>query len=99
MPYTAEDKKSAITRLRRIQGQALALEKAVEAGTPCSALLQQLSALRGATNRLMAEVLESNYELGTRLFEVIFVHMSMIKWMQRGLGTGLIMDLNRAKLG
>ena len=96
MPYTAEDKKSAITRLRRIQGQALALEKAVEAGTPCSALLQQLSALRGATNGLMAE---SNYELGTRLFEVIFVHMSMIKWMQRGLGTGLIMDLNRAKLG
>lgn len=60
MPYTAEEKKSAITRLRRIQGQALALEKAVELGTPCSALLQQLSALRGATNGLMAEVLESH---------------------------------------
>lgn len=60
MPYTLEEKKSAITRLRRIQGQALALEKAVEVGTPCSALLQQLSALRGATNGLMAEVLESH---------------------------------------
>ncbi len=60
MPYTVEEKKSAITRLRRIQGQALALEKAVEVGTPCSALLQQLSALRGATNGLMAEVLEGH---------------------------------------
>ncbi len=60
MPYTLEEKKSAITRLRRIQGQALALEKAVEMGTPCSALLQQLSALRGATNGLMAEVLEGH---------------------------------------
>ncbi len=60
MPYTIEEKKSAITRLRRIQGQALALEKAVEIGTPCSALLQQLSALRGATNGLMAEVLEGH---------------------------------------
>ena len=60
MPYSAAEKKSAITRLRRIQGQALALERAVEGGEPCSAILQQLSALRGATNGLMAEVLESH---------------------------------------
>ena len=60
MPHTAEDKQRAITRLRRIKGQAEALERAVEQGTDCGALLQQLSALRGATNGLMAELLESH---------------------------------------
>ncbi|NKW09339.1 metal/formaldehyde-sensitive transcriptional repressor [Ochrobactrum tritici] len=52
--------KRALTRLRRIRGQAEALERAVEAGTECAALLQQIAALRGAAN-LMAEVLESHF--------------------------------------
>jgi len=60
MPHSPEDKKRAIARLRRIKGQAEALERAVEAGTDCSALLQQIAALRGAANGLMAEVLESH---------------------------------------
>ena len=60
MPHTPEEKQRAITRLRRIRGQAEALERAVAGGTECGALLQQLSALRGATTGLMAEVLESH---------------------------------------
>ena len=60
MPHSPEDKKKAITRLRRIAGQAEALERAVESGTECGAVLQQLAALRGAVNGLMAEVLESH---------------------------------------
>ena len=60
MPYAPEDKKRAITRLRRIKGQTEALERAVEEGTDCSALLQQIAALRGAANGLMAEVLDSH---------------------------------------
>lgn len=60
MPHSPEEKKRVVTRLRRIQGQALALERAVNEGTECGALLQQLAALRGATNGLMAEVLESH---------------------------------------
>lgn len=60
MPHSPEDKKRALTRLRRIKGQAEALERAVEAGTECGALLQQIAALRGAANGLMAEVLESH---------------------------------------
>ncbi len=47
-------------RLRRIRGQAEALERAVESGTDCASLLQQIAALRGATNGLMAEVLDSH---------------------------------------
>ena len=60
MPHSPEEKKRVVTRLRRMQGQALALERAVNEGTECGALLQQLAALRGATNGLMAEVLESH---------------------------------------
>ncbi len=60
MPHTPEEKKRAITRLRRIRGQADALMLAVERGDACGSLLQQLSALRGAATGLMAEVLESH---------------------------------------
>ena len=58
MPHSPEDKRRAVTRLRRIRGQADALILAVERGEDCGALLQQLAALRGATTGLMAEVLE-----------------------------------------
>lgn len=60
MPHTPEEKKKAISRLRRIRGQAEALEKAIEAGTECGPVLQQLAALRGAVNGLVYEVLESH---------------------------------------
>lgn len=60
MPHTPEEKKKAITRLRRIRGQAEALERAVENETECGQLLQQLAALRGAVNGMIAEILESH---------------------------------------
>lgn len=60
MPHSPEEKKRAITRLRRIRGQAEALERAIEAGTDCAPLLQQIVAMRGAINGLMGEVMESH---------------------------------------
>ena len=60
MPYAAEEKKRALTRLKRIKGQALALEKAIAEGTDCGTLLQQIAALRGAANGLMGDVLDSH---------------------------------------
>jgi DNA-binding FrmR family transcriptional regulator len=60
MPHTPQEKKKAISRLRRIGGQAQALERAIEAGAECSAVLQQLAALRGAVNGLVYEVLEGH---------------------------------------
>ena len=60
MPHSIEDKKRAITRLRRIKGQAEALERAVADGVQCGPLLQQLAAIRGAINGLMADVLEGH---------------------------------------
>ncbi|WP_242112475.1 formaldehyde-responsive transcriptional repressor FrmR [Luteimonas aquatica] len=60
MPHSPQEKKRALTRLRRIRGQAEALERALEQGAECGAVLQQLAAIRGAVNGLMAEVLESH---------------------------------------
>ena len=60
MPHSPEEKKRAITRLRRIRGQAEALQTAIDTGASCSQVLQQLAAVRGAVNGLMAEVLEGH---------------------------------------
>ena len=60
MPHSPEEKKRAITRLRRIRGQAEALETAIDTGASCSQVLQLLAAVRGAVNGLMAEVLEGH---------------------------------------
>ncbi len=60
MPHSPEDKKRAITRLRRIRGQAEALERSIAEGSECGPVLQQLAAMRGAVNGLMADVLEGH---------------------------------------
>ena len=60
MPHKIKEKKQLLTRVRRIKGQADALETALEQGGDCSAILQQIAAIRGAVNGLMAEVLEGH---------------------------------------
>ena len=67
MPHTIREKKSLLTRVRRIRGQTEALEKALEQETECTVVLQQIAAIRGAVNGLMVEVLEGHIRehLGT----------------------------------
>lgn len=60
MPHSPEEKKRAIARLRRIRGQAEALERQIDQGADCGSVLQQLAAMRGAVNGLMADVLEGH---------------------------------------
>lgn len=60
MSHTISDKKKLLTRVRRIKGQAAALETALESETDCLAILQQIAAVRGAVNGLMSEVLEGH---------------------------------------
>jgi DNA-binding FrmR family transcriptional regulator len=43
-----------------LKGQVAAVEKAIEEGAECDAVLQQLAAVRGAANGLMAQVLEGH---------------------------------------
>ncbi len=60
MSHTVHYKKPLLTRIRRIKGQAAALEKALESEAECAEVLQQIAAIRGATNGLMLEVLEGH---------------------------------------
>lgn len=69
MPHTIKGKKQLLIRVRRIKGQAEALEKNLDQGIECSAVLQQIAAIRGAVNGLMLEVLEGHLRdhLGTHV--------------------------------
>ncbi|ACB68453.1 formaldehyde-responsive transcriptional repressor FrmR [Burkholderia ambifaria] len=60
MPHSPEEKKRVLTRVRRVRGQLNALEQALEEGADCGPILQQLAAIRGAINGVMAGVLESH---------------------------------------
>ncbi|NMG67308.1 metal-sensing transcriptional repressor [Azoarcus indigens] len=60
MAHTIKGKKALLTRVRRIRGQADALERALEQEQECGAVLQQIAAIRGAVNGLMMEVLDGH---------------------------------------
>ncbi|MGY4494472.1 formaldehyde-responsive transcriptional repressor FrmR [Pseudomonas sp. TE3610] len=60
MPHSPAEKKRVLGRVRRVRGQLDALENALEQGAECGPVLQQIAALRGAVNGLMAGVLESH---------------------------------------
>jgi len=60
MSHTIAAKTKLITRVRRIKGQSIALEKSLEGEPNCMAFLQQVAAIKGAVNGLMQEVLEGH---------------------------------------
>lgn len=60
MPHSPAEKKRVLGRVRRVRGQLDALEAALEQGADCAPVLQQIAAIRGAVNGLMASVLESH---------------------------------------
>ncbi|MGJ7509903.1 metal/formaldehyde-sensitive transcriptional repressor [Variovorax sp. GT1P44] len=60
MGHTIHGKKPLLARVRRIKGQAEALERALSEESECLAILQQIAAIRGAVNGLMSEVLEGH---------------------------------------
>ena len=67
MSHIVKANKPLLARVRRIQGQTQALEKALQQEGDCAAILQQIAAIRGAVNGLMAQVLEGHVRahLGT----------------------------------
>ena len=60
MAHTIRDKVKLMARVRRIQGQAAALEKLLVSGEDCNGILQQIAAIRGAVNGLMVAVMEGH---------------------------------------
>jgi len=59
MPHSAEDKKKALNRIKRIQGQCEGIQRSLEAGADCAPILQQIASATGALSGLMSEILES----------------------------------------
>lgn len=58
MAHTIHDKKNLLSRVKRLQGQLKAVEKALENEEDCYKLLQTLASARGAMNGLMGEIVE-----------------------------------------
>jgi DNA-binding FrmR family transcriptional regulator len=58
MSHTKREKQQLINRIRRIRGQLEAVERALETEAGCTAVLQQITACRGALNGLIGEVVE-----------------------------------------
>jgi DNA-binding FrmR family transcriptional regulator len=52
--------KKLLTRVRRIRGQIEGIERAIQEGTDCYAVLQQTAAARGALGGLMAELIDGH---------------------------------------
>ncbi|MEW4982507.1 MAG: metal/formaldehyde-sensitive transcriptional repressor [Cycloclasticus sp.] len=60
MSHTTIGKKKLLTRVRKVKGQAIALENTLEGEPDCMKVLQQIAAIKGAVNGLMKEVLEGH---------------------------------------
>jgi FrmR/RcnR family transcriptional regulator, repressor of frmRAB operon len=60
MAHTTKAKKKLLGRIRRIRGQAEAIERALSEEHECSDVLQLVAACRGALNGLMAELIEGH---------------------------------------
>ncbi len=52
--------KKLLSRVRRIRGQIEGIERAIEEGNDCYAVLQQTVAARGALGGLMAELIDGH---------------------------------------
>jgi FrmR/RcnR family transcriptional regulator, repressor of frmRAB operon len=56
--HTANEKKSLLVRVNRIQGQLESIREAIEEEKECADVLQQIAACRGAVNSLLVEIVE-----------------------------------------
>jgi DNA-binding FrmR family transcriptional regulator len=60
MSHVAEARKKLLVRVRKIKGQAVALEGSLESEPECMNVMQQIAAIKGAVNGLMREVLDGH---------------------------------------
>jgi DNA-binding FrmR family transcriptional regulator len=60
LSHTQKEKKALLNRVRRLRGQLEGLERALDEEVGCYEVLQQITAVRGAVNGLMGQVLEGH---------------------------------------
>lgn len=60
MSHTRSKREQLTARVRRIVGQMVAIERAIQEEVGCAAVLQQVAGARGAINGLMDELIEDH---------------------------------------
>lgn len=60
MSHTIQNKDKLIARVRRLKGQAEAIERALETEIGCADVLMLVASMRGAINGLTAELMEDH---------------------------------------
>jgi DNA-binding FrmR family transcriptional regulator len=60
LSHTTKNRKKLLSRIRRIKGQADAIERALDGDGECEDILQLVASCRGALNGLMAELIEGH---------------------------------------
>jgi CsoR family transcriptional regulator, copper-sensing transcriptional repressor len=55
-----ENPRGLVAALRRIEGQARGIQRMIETDRPCTEVVQQLAALRGAADRLSHRIVAEN---------------------------------------
>ena len=63
MAHTIADRQKLLNRVRRLRGQVDAVERALESDAGCTEVMRLLTAARGATNGIMAEVVEDHIHM------------------------------------
>ena len=60
MSHTSREKLDLVNRTKKVVGQLEAVQRALEEDAACADVLQRLSAVRGAINSLMCELMEDH---------------------------------------
>jgi len=60
MSHMIREKTKLLNRVRRLRGQLEAIERALEGEAGCAKVMQLVVSVRGATNGLMAELVEDH---------------------------------------
>ena len=60
MAHSDREQKKMLARVKKLRGQMEAVERALSTGKECGDILMLLSAVRGALNGLMGQVLEDH---------------------------------------
>lgn len=60
MSHTVREKQKLLARVRRLKGQMEAIERALEAESPCADILNLVASVRGAVGGLTAELIEDH---------------------------------------
>lgn len=60
MSHTIQNHAKLLARVRRLKGQMEAIERALEARSPCGEVLNLVASVRGAVGGLTAELIEDH---------------------------------------